>query len=74
MGVLTIVGAIWGLLTATRLTRGEEDAGRWELLLTGPTTRARAAAQAVAAMLVGLMALWAVAAVIIVAVGSTSKV
>jgi ABC-2 type transport system permease protein len=61
-------------LTATRLTRGEEDAGRWELLLTGPTTRARAAAEAVAAMLVGLTALWAVAAMIIVAVGSTSKV
>src|SRR6202043_1286998 len=74
MGVLTIVGAGWGLLTATRLTRGGEDAGRWELLLAGPTTRARAAAQAVAAMLVGLGAAWAVAALIVVAVGSTSKV
>ncbi len=35
-GILTIVGATWGLLTATRLLRGEEDAGRWELLLAGP--------------------------------------
>ncbi len=38
-GLLIIVGAIWGLLTATRLLRGEEDAGRWELLLSGRTTR-----------------------------------
>jgi len=29
-----LVGA-WALLTATRITRGEEDAGRWDLLLAG---------------------------------------
>ena len=27
--------ASWGLLTATRVTRGEEQAGRWSLLLAG---------------------------------------
>ena len=43
---LAIAGAVWGLLTSTRLLRGEEDAGRWELLLAGLTTRRRAAAQA----------------------------
>ena len=42
MGVLTLVGAIWGLLLATRMLRGEEDAGRWELFLSGQTTRRRA--------------------------------
>jgi ABC-2 type transport system permease protein len=26
---------VWALLAATRITRGEEDAGRWELLLVG---------------------------------------
>ncbi len=34
----TVVGVLlgaWALLTATRLTRGEEDAGRWNLLLAG---------------------------------------
>jgi hypothetical protein len=36
---LMILGAVWGLLTSTRLLRGEEDSGRWELLLTGQTTR-----------------------------------
>ena len=32
---IMILGALWGLLTSTRLLRGEEDAGRWDLLLCG---------------------------------------
>jgi hypothetical protein len=32
---LIVVGSAWGLLTGTKLLRGEEDAGRWELLLAG---------------------------------------
>ncbi|PWR07253.1 polyketide antibiotic transporter [Micromonospora acroterricola] len=33
--VLAVLVGVWGLLTATRITRGEEDAGRWDLLLAG---------------------------------------
>jgi ABC-2 type transport system permease protein len=33
--VLAVLVGVWGLLAATRLTRGEEDAGRWDLLLAG---------------------------------------
>ena len=36
---LTTIGAIWGLLAATRLLRGEEDAGRWSLVLAGAHAR-----------------------------------
>jgi ABC-2 type transport system permease protein len=43
---VAIIGAIWGLLTSTGLLRGEEEAGRWELLLAGPTTKRGATAQA----------------------------
>ncbi len=42
MGLLPLVAGVWGLLVASRLLRGEEDSGRWETLLSGPTTRARA--------------------------------
>jgi ABC-2 type transport system permease protein len=49
---LTTIGAIWALLAATRLLRGEEDAGRRQMLLSGRTTPVRATA----ATLAGLMA------------------
>ncbi|SCL43964.1 ABC-2 type transport system permease protein [Micromonospora citrea] len=33
--VLAVVLSVWGLLATTRVTRGEEAAGRWDLLLAG---------------------------------------
>jgi len=71
---LMILGAVWGLLTSTRLLRGEEDAGRWELLLTTQTTPRGAAVQALAGMAAGATALWGVTALIIVLAGRSSKV
>ena len=74
LGVLSIVGAAWGLLIGTKLLRGEEEAGRWEALLAGQTTRRRATAQAIAGLAVGVVTLWTVTAVVSVAVGRSSKV
>ena len=39
---LTTIGALWGLLAATRLLRGDEDTGRWHLVLAGGTRASRA--------------------------------
>lgn len=69
---LVVVGSVWGLFTATRLLRGEEDAGRWELLLAGQTTPRRATAQVVGSLAAGLVALWAATAAVLVAVGRSS--
>lgn len=69
---LLVVGSVWGLFTATRLLRGEEDAGRWELLLAGQTTARRATAQVLGSLTAGLVALWTATAVILVAVGRSS--
>jgi ABC-2 type transport system permease protein len=66
---LILLGAVWGLLTSTRLLRGEEESGRWELLLAGRTTRRRATAQALAGLGAGAAALWALTAVLTVGVG-----
>ena len=71
---LAIIGAVWGLLTGTRLLRGEEDAGRWELLLAGPVTRRGAAAQALAGLAAGLAALWTVTALITVIAGQLPRI
>lgn len=71
LGVVAVAGSVWGLLTGTRLMRGEEEAGRWELLLAGRTTRVAAAVQATAALVVGWLVLTAVVtgAVLLVAAG-----
>jgi len=74
LGFLSVVGAVWGLLAGTRLLRGEEDAGRWELLLAGPTTRKGAVGQALAGLGAGFAAIFVVTAVITVAAGRSSKV
>jgi len=71
---LMVLGAVWGLLTSTRLLRGEEDAGRWELLLTGQTTRRGAAAQAIIGLTAGVTILWAITALITAVTGHSSKV
>ena len=71
---LIIVGSVWGLLTGTKLLRGEEDAGRWELLLAGQTTRRGAVAQALAGLGAGAATLWALTAVITVVVGYLPKI
>jgi ABC-2 type transport system permease protein len=47
---LTSIAAVWAVLITTRSLRGEEDAGRWQLLLSGATRAARATN----AVLVGL--------------------
>jgi ABC-2 type transport system permease protein len=61
---LILLGAVWGLLTSTRLLRGEEEAGRWELLLAGPTTRRAATVQVLGGLGVGVVALWALTGLI----------
>jgi len=74
MLTLVILGAVWGLFIATKVLRGEEDTGRWELLLAGQTTRRGATLQAAAGLGAGLLALWLPTAVLAVAAGSSSKV
>jgi ABC-2 type transport system permease protein len=71
---LMIIGAVWGLLTSTRLLRGDEDAGRWEILVSGQTTRGRGAAQVLAGLGGGAAVLWAVTALVTVAVGRSSSI
>lgn len=71
---LMVLGAIWGILTSTRLLRGEEDANRWDLLLLGQTTRQRATAQAVVGFVAGALVFWVVTAFITILSGRDAKV
>ena len=74
VGILSILGAVWALLLATKLLRGEEDAGRWELLLAGQTTRRGAAVQAMSGLGASLLALLSITTVATVLIGHTSSI
>jgi ABC-2 type transport system permease protein len=56
--IIMAAGAIWALLLATKTFRGEEDSGRWELMLAGQTTARRAAVNAATGLLSGLTVLY----------------
>lgn len=71
---LMLLGAVWGLLTSTRLLRGEEDQGRWDLLLAGQTTRRGATGQALGGLGAGVVVLWAITAGLTVLIGRDSAV
>jgi ABC-2 type transport system permease protein len=71
---IAILGAVWGLLASTRALRGEEDDGRWEVLLAGPTTKRRATATALGGLGGAVATLWAVTAVICLLAGQLHQV
>ncbi|WP_088289132.1 hypothetical protein [Kineosporia sp. A_224] len=52
---LTTVGAVWAVLAGTRVLRGEEDAGRWQLQLAGATRPGRGTAAALGGLAAGLL-------------------
>ncbi|HUC87018.1 MAG TPA: ABC transporter permease subunit [Candidatus Saccharimonadales bacterium] len=67
--VMSMIGGIWALMLATRNFRGEEDAGRWELLLAGQTTARRAAANTLVGLGAAIAVLYVVSAITFAIVG-----
>ncbi|AXB44464.1 ABC transporter permease [Amycolatopsis albispora] len=67
---LAVLVGIWAILTATRLTRGDEDAGRWELLLSGRITARRLLAGRLAVLAVAVGLIGAAVTVALIATGT----
>ena len=71
---ITIMGSVWGLLIATRLLRGEEEAGRWELALSGPRRAGPATIDTLAGLAGALAVVWAMTAGVTALVGRSHSV
>ena len=67
--MITLIVSTWTLLTITRLTRGEEDNGRVELVLSRPLTSRQALAANLSTMALALLGLGAAAALPFVLLG-----
>ncbi len=66
---LTTIGAIWAILATTRLLRGEEDTGRWQLVLAGDTRPSRATVSTLVALGAAVAVLFAGTTAIVLLVG-----
>ncbi len=60
---------MWGLFATVRALRGEEDAGRYELVLAGWMTRKRAFGASLLAIMIAGTLIWLAMAVALIAVG-----
>lgn len=69
LSAITMVGSIWALLYATKIFRGQEEAGRWEMLLTGRTSPGKATANALLGIGGGLVLLYAILSAVLVTIG-----
>ncbi len=69
LAVMVMIGAIWAFLLATKMFRGEEEAGRSELLLSGQTTARRAAVNILAGLCSSLVVFYVILAVAFSLVG-----
>jgi ABC-2 type transport system permease protein len=74
LSIMIIIGSIWAFLLATRSLRGEEDGGRWELLLTGRNTARQATISVLGGLGTSLLLLYAITAVVFIAVGQVHTV
>jgi ABC-2 type transport system permease protein len=68
--VVAVLAGMWGLLAATRITRGEEDTGRWDLLLAGRLPVARVVVRHIAVLVAAAFMAGAAVTSALLAVGT----
>ncbi len=74
VGVGALLGGIWAYLIATKTFRGEETAGRWELLLSSETTMRGATIMALYGLGVSLLVYYVISALALIGVGTEQSV
>lgn len=74
LGTITLIASVWAMLLATKYFRGDEEAGRTELLLTGRTTKRQAATNTFLGLSVSLVLMYLVTAAIFILIGKVQGV
>lgn len=69
LGTVTLMGSVWALLLATKYFRGEEEAGRSELLLTGRTTARQGAVNTFLGLSTSLVFMYVIVAALFIGIG-----
>ena len=74
VGVSVLLGGIWAYVVTTKMFRGEETAGRWEVLLSSETTMRDATISAFKGLAVSLGVYFVIATLALMAIGAKSTV
>lgn len=74
MPITALIAGIWGLLVITKQLRGQEEDGRWEMLLSGQTTTRQAALYTLLGGLGGALVAYTIAAILIVLTGNSPDI
>jgi ABC-2 type transport system permease protein len=67
--IMALIAAIWGLMTVTKLVRGQEEDGRWEVVTSGNTTSRQALWLIMSGFATSLFVAFAIAGLIIAVIG-----
>ena len=70
---MAVLVAVWSALTAVRITRGEEEAGRWNLLLAGRVRLARLLGLQLAVIMAAAVAIGVAVAVAMIVAGTATS-
>lgn len=70
--VLAVLVAVWAALATTRILRGEEDAGRWDLLLSGRVPIAAVVAGHLAVLVAAVVAIGAAVTLALLVTGTAA--
>ena len=70
---ISVLVAVWSALTAVRITRGEEDADRWNLLLAGRVRLARLLGLQLAVIMAAAVAIGGGVSVAMIVAGTTTS-
>ncbi|MEU5908996.1 hypothetical protein [Micromonospora sp. NPDC047527] len=71
--ILAILLSVWGLLVTTRVTRGGEETGRWDLLLAGRLSRTAVLGRHLAVLTAVMIMIGLALAVALAAVGTPAR-
>lgn len=66
---LAVIMSVWGLLVATRLLRGSEEEGRWEVVRSGAITARRAQSLVMAGFIYSWLVAFAIGTIIVMSIG-----
>ncbi len=74
VAVLGLITSVWGLMTSTRLLRGQEEDGRWDAITAGSTTPRKASLLIMSGFAVSIFAAFAIMTGMTAAIGLAPEV